>query len=122
MVVINVFKSIIDLHLEMGQSKYTLGHKNFFDNKYYSWHTRVDTYEDLRLGDRDYITGLKITQGEILDGVTFVTNLRGEVHFDRHGGSHHEFMILYPVINIIALNVNEFGVIERVGSYTVPCP
>jgi hypothetical protein len=96
-----------------------VGPEHIYDTGYYSYHGRgQSTCEELILEDREYIMGLKVSQGEILDGLTFVTNLR-EVHFGGHGGSHHD-MILNPRMKIIALTGTAFGVVHRVGFYAIP--
>ena len=64
-----------------GSIQTDVGPQHFYNTGYYRNHGESDTYsEELILEDREYIKGLKVSQGEILDGVTFVTNLR-EVHF-----------------------------------------
>jgi hypothetical protein len=102
-----------------GSIQTNVGPRNFYNTGYYSYHAGTqNTCGELILEEREYIMGLKVIQGEVLDGVTFVTNLR-EVHFGGHGGNSHD-IILNPGMKIIALTGTVFGVVNRVGFYAKP--
>lgn len=91
---------------------------NISSSGYYAYNNgrRVeDTVFDLQ--DGEYLTGLRVHQGEIVDGIIFVTNLR-EVHCVGAGGSLLNTMVSNPPhMRIVAFCGTYKGVWERVGYY-----
>ena len=75
--------------------------------------------ETKNVEDGEFIAGLRINQGDMLDGVTFVTNRR-EVHCGGRGGTFHRYTMLVcsrPSMRIVALAGTVNGVVARVGYY-----
>jgi hypothetical protein len=89
-----------------------------FESGYYSY--KGGTREDsaLELEEDEFITGLRLNQGEIVDGVTFVTNRR-EVHFGGHGGRRYDMMLSRSLnaFRIVAFTGTESGVMHRIGYF-----
>ena len=94
--------------------------ERFFVSGYYAIEGGTRNFSTLDLEDEEFITGLRLNQGEILDGVTFVTNRR-EVHFGGHGGSRYEdSMMMSTRLNafrIVAFTGSELGVMHRIGYF-----
>lgn len=82
---------------------------------YYAY-TGRDRVSTLSLLEGEYIRGLSIRQGEIVDRITFVTNLR-EFHCGGSGGSVLDSMIYpeHPKRKVIAFAGRFDGVLGRVG-------
>mmetsp|Transcript_1608 Transcript_1608/g.2309 ORF Transcript_1608/g.2309 Transcript_1608/m.2309 type:complete len:288 (+) Transcript_1608:121-984(+) len=109
-----------------GSIREYLGPACFFSSGYYSYHSGPwrQSQLDLSLDDNgEYICGIRINQGEILDGITFVTSNGREVHFGGHGGTYRpDSMMLSSEaspMKIIALTGVVNGVIGRVGFYAI---
>ena len=97
----------------------TNGPENFFSGGNYGWHggRADDTW--IRLEDGEFIAGLRINQGEILDGITFVTNRR-EIHCGGRGGGFHTMGCRRPSMRMVALTGTVNGVeplVAKVGYY-----
>lgn len=102
-----------------GTVRTDVGSENYFSTGFYSYHSGHFKDSTITLANNEYIRGLRINQGEILDGVTFVTNLR-EVHFGGRGGSHHaNTMILEPSMQIVVLAGTVYNVVQRIGFYAI---
>ncbi|GFH47228.1 predicted protein [Chaetoceros tenuissimus] len=94
---------------------------NFQAHGWYVYHgsSRKIT-DELELADGEFICGLYLKQGEIVDGITFVTNRR-QVHIGGRGGSFID--MTYSTENqnrrIIAFAGQFHGVLSRIGYYSV---
>lgn len=105
-----------------GTTQRRKGPKNFSSNGFYAYHgtfrTRNTTYV---LYDGEDIIGLRLNQGEIVDGITFATNRR-EFHCGGRGGKQRDAMLLvYPHpsrYRVVAFAGNFNGVLAQVGYYT----
>ena len=94
---------------------------NFQAHGYYTYHRSSRRLTDeLELEDGEYICGLYLQQGDIVDGITFVTNRR-QVHIGGRGGSFKD--MTYSTENqsrrIIAFAGQFHGVLSRIGYYSV---
>lgn len=96
--------------------------EHFFSDGYYLYTGDLFVERTLELKDDEFITGLYVNQGEIVDGVTFVTNHREEptVLFGGEGGSRVTMMLpgsALPTYRIIAFTGTERGVMHRIGYF-----
>lgn len=66
--------------------------EHFFSHGYYAYTGNHIVERTLELEDDEFITGLFLNQGEIVDGVTFVTNQREE-NFGGEGGNRLAMML-----------------------------
>ena len=91
--------------------------ENFFSSGYYGY-DRPKENRELILSDDEYLRGIRVRQGDILDGITFVTNLR-EVKFGGNGGDAimDDRMVLPQSHEIVALTGTIWMVVSRVGFY-----
>jgi hypothetical protein len=94
-----------------------------FASGYYSYLAGKPEVSDLELENGEFITGLRFNQGEIIDGVTFVTNRR-EVHFGGYGGTTYDMMPSkhLNVFRILAFTGTESGVMHRIGYFAKVFP
>ena len=101
-----------------GITQESQGPEHFFSHGYYSYNWGQIVDQTLELEDDEFITGLRVKQGEIVDGVTFVTNHR-EVHFGGQGGSWVDMMLPESLTTycIIAFMGTESGVMHRIGYF-----
>lgn len=98
----------------------TQGAENFYKSGYYSYHTGRSVDRSLTLAPDEFIHGIRVRQGEVLDAIFFVTNKR-EVHFGGHGGScifDDRMVHVEPRREIVALTGTVHGVVQRVGFYS----
>lgn len=107
-----------------GTTKRRKGPQNFSSNGFYAYHgpsrTRNTTFD---LHDGEYIRGLRLNQGEIVDGITFVTNRR-ELHCGGRGGNQRDAMV-YPHpsrYRVVAFAGIFNGVLAQVGYYAKSIP
>jgi len=95
---------------------------HFFQHGFYSYHGGRAKEQTWILGEDEYLTGLRVQQGEIVDGITFVTNQR-EFHSGGYGGNSHDMMlsnVCKAQHRIVAFTGTESGVLQRVGYYAKP--
>lgn len=101
-----------------GRTEKYNGPENFFSNGYYSYHGGkpiIDTW--VHLEEEEIITGIRINQGDILDGLTFVTDRR-EIFCGGNGGKRYDTMVTNPPsTRIVAFSGTACGVWQRVGYY-----
>lgn len=102
-----------------GPTQRRKGPRNFSSSGFYANHgptrTRNTTF---KLHDGEYIRGLRLNQGEIVDGITFVTNRR-ELHCGGRGGIQRDAMV-YPhpsKYRVVAFAGIFNGVLAQVGYY-----
>jgi hypothetical protein len=104
-----------------GTTQQSQAPEHFFSHGYYAYTGNQIVDRSLELQDDEFITGLYVNQGEIVDGVTFVTNLREEhVLFGGEGGSRVTMMLpgsALPTYRIIAFTGTERGVMHRIGFF-----
>ena len=72
----------------------------------------------LELEDGEFICGLYLKQGEIVDGITFVTNRR-RVHIGGRGGGSADMTYPTESRRIIAFAGQFYGVLSRIVYYSV---
>ena len=102
-----------------GTTRRSNGPKNFFAGGYYAGSGGKAKNTWVRLEDGEFIAGLRINQGEILDGITFVTNRR-EIHCGGRGGGFHTMGCRRPSMRMVALTGTVNGVeplVAKVGYY-----
>ncbi len=102
-----------------GSTSVAWAEPHFYERGYY-YYTGTSREETWVLGEEEYICGLRIQQGDIVDGITFVTNER-QLHSGGYGGNPHNMML--PVKydhRIIAFAGTEYGVLQRIGYYAKP--
>lgn len=95
---------------------------HFFQQGYYSYHGERPQEQTWVLDEDEYITGLRIQQGDIVDGITFVTNHR-EFHSGGYGGTPRDMMlsnVCRAQHRIVAFAGTEHGVLQRIGYYAKP--
>jgi hypothetical protein len=93
------------------------GPANFSSSGYYSYGSK-DSW--IHLEDDEYIQGLKIRQGHIVDRITVVTNHR-EVHFGGNGGGPVMMMPEIPSsVRVVAFAGLYHGVCCRIAFYATP--
>jgi len=112
-------QAIYRLTFADGRTETREGPRNYFTSGYYfyaAFHrsrpiTRVDLEED------EFLTGIRVKQGEIVDGITLVTNRR-RVHCGGQGGDWIDWIEDNPPsMRIVAFCGTEKGVCERIGFY-----
>ena len=94
---------------------------NFQAHGFYAFDgSRRKLTDELELKNGEFICGLYLQQGDIVDGITFVTNRR-QVHIGGRGGGFID--MTYPTENqsrrIIAFAGQFHGVLSRIGYYSV---
>lgn len=99
----------------------TQGTAHFNSSGYYA-DSGLTVDRTLTLAPAEFIHGIRVRQGEILDAIVFVTNMR-EVHFGGQGGSYINDDRMVPVEltrEIVALTgtVPRNRVVQRVGFYS----
>ena len=102
------------------KTMYTQAAGHFFSRGYYTgWGNATHTTLTLKIGE--YLSGLIVQQGEILDGVTFITNQR-RMHFGGNGGRRIEEMAMNQSKKIVALagRPGRYSILESIGFYTLP--
>jgi hypothetical protein len=106
-----------------GTTKESEAPKRSFTAGYYSLLGGEPEANDLELEDDEFITGLHLNQGAIMDGVTFVTNRR-EVHFGGYGGSTHDRTLSnnLDMFRIVAFTGTASGVMHRIGFFAEGIP
>jgi hypothetical protein len=101
---------------------------HFFQHGYYSYagyhggRPKRPKEQTWILDEGEYITGLRVHQGDIVDGITFVTNQR-EFHSGGYGGTSRDMMlsnVCKAQHRIVAFTGTEHGVLQRVGYYAKP--
>lgn len=95
---------------------------HFYDKGYYSYHGGRTTSSWVHLESGEHLRGLRLQQGDIVDGITFVTNHR-EIHCGGYGGHKVNMMLSGENTDshqIIAFAGTSYGVLHRLGFYTVP--
>eukprot|EP00554_Chaetoceros_debilis_P014846 CAMPEP_0194121990 /NCGR_PEP_ID=MMETSP0150-20130528/48903_1 /TAXON_ID=122233 /ORGANISM="Chaetoceros debilis, Strain MM31A-1" /LENGTH=282 /DNA_ID=CAMNT_0038814653 /DNA_START=61 /DNA_END=909 /DNA_ORIENTATION=+ len=105
-----------------GSTQLVWAKKHFFQHGFYSYHGGRPKEQTWILDEDEYITGLRIHQGEIVDGITFVTNHR-EFHSGGRGGDSRDMMlsnICKAQHRIVAFTGTENGILQRVGYYAKP--
>ena len=104
-----------------GTTQQSQAPEHFFSDGYYAYTGNQIVDRSLEFQDDEFITGLYVNQGEIVDGVTFVTNQREEptLHFGGEGGSRVTMMLpgSLPTYRIIAFTGTERGVMHRIGYF-----
>lgn len=103
-----------------GRKKKRLGPSNFRSSGYYSNHRNIrTTISCLYLDEKEFITGLNIRQGEVVDKIAVVTNNR-VVEYGGNGGSPMPMMPRDPSSKIVAFAGILDGVCSRIGFYAQP--
>ena len=69
-----------------GHTKFVKCLPHFFSSGYYAYHTGPAKNSWVHLESGEYLRSLRLQQGDIVDGITFVTNHR-EIHCGGYGGS-----------------------------------
>ena len=108
-----VYRSTVNGHL-----KFTTSPSPIYWGWYYSYTYGEPQMSCLKLGQGEFIHGLILQQGDVLNGVTFVTNKRKE-HFGGYGGNRREHMILDSSMKIVSFAGTVHGVIERIGFHAI---
>uniref|UniRef100_A0A7S4SRI8 Jacalin-type lectin domain-containing protein n=1 Tax=Ditylum brightwellii TaxID=49249 RepID=A0A7S4SRI8_9STRA len=99
-----------------GSLHYEWAPSHFFEQGYYSYHGGERQELTLELREGEYISGINIRQGEILDGLALVTNQR-TVQFGGSGGSFASMSPPEPTQRIIAFAGTARGVMGRIGFF-----
>ena len=104
-----------------GSTRLAWAEPHFYQRGYYAYAgERRSQEETWVLGEEEHIRGLRIRQGEIMDGITFVTNQR-ELHTGGYGGSPRNMMLsVQSNHRIVAFTGTEYGVLQRIGYYAKP--
>lgn len=114
-------QAIYEVSFADGTTARRPGPENFSSRGYYSYYRGQRLEESwIHLEDYEYIQGLKIRQGEIVDRITVVTNHR-EVHFGGNGGSPVMMMPEIPSsVRVVAFAGLYDGVCGRIAFYATP--
>mmetsp|Transcript_50899 Transcript_50899/g.69277 ORF Transcript_50899/g.69277 Transcript_50899/m.69277 type:complete len:248 (-) Transcript_50899:79-822(-) len=95
-----------------GSTRFSEAPAHFFESGFYSYHggQRETVVHELEDGER--IIGLRLCQGEIMDGITFVTNRRT---FHSGGMGGHRVSLMCPTEHhrVVAFGGTSRGVLER---------
>jgi len=116
-------QSIYKLTYSDGTTRLRTGSRNEFSTGYYGRRTPRAT--GFHLEDDERITGIRVNRGDVLDGITFVTNLREE-HCGGIGGGGGSSssslksslaVDLPPMTRLVAFCGTVSDVSERIGIY-----
>jgi len=117
-------QTIYEISFADGRTTRHPGPENISSRGYYSYRgpnrgQETDTWIHLD-GDDEYIQGLKIRQGYVVDRITVVTNRR-EVHCGGNGGVPWTMMAEIPSsVRVVAFAGLFNGVCSRIGFYAKP--
>lgn len=110
-------QAIYSLTFADGRTETRKGPRNFYSSGYYAPHHRSRPITRVDLEEDEFLTGLRVRQGEIVDSITLVTNRR-RVHYGGHGGDWIDSMEDNPPsMRIVAFCGTVKGVCERIGFY-----
>jgi len=106
-----------------GRTERRNGPEHFYASGYYScdYGRRTITRKTWIVMEEDeYLTGILVNQGDILDGITFVTNKQQRVHCGGSGGNAPVDMMtsIPPNMKVVAFCGTKFGVCSRIGFYS----
>lgn len=94
--------------------------EHFYASGYYSYHGRtVKKKTWIVMEEDEHLTGILVNQGDILDGITFVTN-KQRVHCGGSGGNASVDMMtsIPPNMKVVAFCGTKSGVCSRIGFYS----
>jgi hypothetical protein len=104
------------------ESRHIAAEKHVYASGFYA-HLRGSTVSTLDLKDNEFIMDARTRQGEIVDEVTFVTNLR-TVSFGGNGGieqpSNQEHFATGVMSRVVAFTGTKAGALERLGFFLEP--
>lgn len=113
-------QAVYRLTFNDGRTDLRHGPENFYDSGYYSYHGPTRTRKKWIVMEEDeYLRGLLVNQGEVVDGITFVTNKR-RVHCGGLGGAARMDMMtsIPPNMKVVAFCGTNRGVCGRIGFYS----
>lgn len=111
-------QAVYQITFQDGRKETREGPENFYTDGYYGSFT-ARSRKWMHLEDDEYFTSLIVNQGDILDGITFVTNRR-KVHFGGNGGHTVELMVSDPSsTKIVAFCGTVDGICQRLGCYAI---
>jgi len=106
---------------ENGSECLTWSEPHFFSSGYYAFHSGRPEEASWVLAKDEYITGLQVQQGHIVDGITFITNHR-QLHTGGYGGGRVDMNLANTraQYRIVAFAGTADGVLHRIGYFAKP--